>query len=36
METIGIIGVMLGIYWDNGKANGNYRDYRGYVGDILG
>ena len=36
LETIGIIGVILGIYWDNGKENGNYRDYRGYVGDILG
>ena len=21
-------------YWDNGKENGNYRDYRGYVGII--
>ena len=29
METtirgyIGIIGYMLGLYWDNGKENGNY------------
>ena len=27
METIGIIGdngVVLGLYWDNGKENGNY------------
>ena len=30
METIGIIGVILGLYyWDNGKENGNYRDYGG-------
>ena len=25
METVGIT---LGIYWDNGKENENYRDYR--------
>ena len=24
METTGIIGIMLGLYWDNGKENGNY------------
>ena len=28
METtkgyIGIIGIIYGIYWDNGKENGNY------------
>ena len=37
------IGVILGIYWDNGKENGNYRDYRGLyrgymgiIGGILG
>ena len=23
---------ILGLYWDNGKENGNYRDYRGYMG----
>ena len=23
---------MLGLYWDSGKENGNYRDYRGYIG----
>ena len=28
-------GYMLGVYWDNGKENGNYRDYGGYIG-ILG
>ena len=22
------------MYWDNGKENGNYRDYRGYIGII--
>ena len=21
--------VMLGLYWDNGKENGNYKDYIG-------
>ena len=26
----------MGIYRDNGKENGNYRDYRDYVGYILG
>ena len=25
------IGVILGLYKDNGKENGNYRDYRGYI-----
>ena len=24
METIGTIGVLEGLYWDNGKENGNY------------
>ena len=24
------------VYWDNGKENGNYRDYIGYIGVILG
>ena len=24
MGYIGIIGYMLGLYWDNGKENGNY------------
>ena len=32
METtgynIGVIGFILGLYRDNGKENGNYRDYR--------
>ena len=23
---------ILGLYWDNGKENGNYRNYRGYIG----
>ena len=27
METTGIIGYILGFYRDNGKENGNYRDY---------
>ena len=29
------IGAILGLYWDNGKENGNYRDYRVYIGVIL-
>ena len=34
-------GYILGLYWDNGKENGNYynglyRDYRVYTGVILG
>ena len=28
--------LILGIYWDNGKENGNYRDYRDYIGVMLG
>ena len=24
MGYIGIIGTILGLYWDNGKENGNY------------
>ena len=37
----GNIKVLLGLAWDNGKENGNYynglyRDYRVYVGVILG
>ena len=31
---IGIIGNILGLYWDNGKENGNYRYYRDYIGCI--
>ena len=27
---------MLGLYTDNGKENGNYRDCRGYMGIIVG
>ena len=23
----------MGLYWDNGRENGNYRDYRDYVND---
>ena len=29
-----IIGYILGLYWDNGKENGNYRSYRCYIGII--
>ena len=27
--------VILGLYRENGKENGNYKDYRDYVGFIL-
>ena len=27
---------MIGLYWDNGKEIGNYRDHRVYIGVILG
>ena len=30
-EVKGMGTSMLGFYWDNGK-NGNYRDYRDYIG----
>ena len=39
MEATGIIeifwglwGHILGLYRDNGKEHGNYRDYRAYIG----
>ena len=31
MGSLGIIWYILGLYRDNGKENGNYRDYRGYI-----
>ena len=34
METTGTIGTTLGLYRDNGKENGNYRDYRDYIGAL--
>ena len=40
METtiMGYIGVILGLYWDNGKENGNYYNglYWGYIGFYIG
>ena len=33
---MGLYWVILGLYWDNGKANGSYREYRVYIGYILG
>ena len=30
METTGIMGIMQGVYRDNGKENGNYRDHKNY------
>ena len=30
METREYIGVLLGLYWDNGKENGNYYNKWGY------
>ena len=40
MGYIGIIGYILGYYWDNGRENGKYynglyRDYRVYIGVIF-
>ena len=39
METREYIGVLLGLYWDNGEENGNYYSmlglHCGYVGVIL-
>ena len=35
----GNIRLILGLHWDNGKQNGDYRDYRcciGIIGYILG
>ena len=29
------MGSLLGLHRDNGKENGNYRDYKGIVGYIL-
>ena len=26
----------MGLYWDNGKENGNYRDYKAFIGVIQG
>ena len=34
MATMGIIGNILGLYRDNGNENGNYGDYREYIGAI--
>ena len=31
-----MMGYILGLYWDNGKENGNYRDYRDYNGVYIG
>ena len=45
METLGpfkrdiwgyIKVIILGLYRDNGKENGNYRDYRVYLGVYIG
>ena len=36
METTGMIGLILGLYRDNGKENGNYGDYRVHIGIIQG
>ena len=33
---MGYIEYILGLYWDKGKENGNYRNYRVYIGYILG
>ena len=31
---IRIIGYILGLYWDNGKENGNDNNITGYIGVI--
>ena len=31
MFYIGIIGYILGLYWDNGKENGNYYSILGVI-----
>ena len=31
METKRIVGIIWGLYSDNGKENGNYRNYRDYI-----
>ena len=36
METTGTIGVVVGLYWNNGKENGSYKDHRDYIGVMLG
>ena len=28
------MGIVLGLYWDNGKENGNYKECRGHIGII--
>ena len=36
MGYIGIIGYILGLYWDNGEENGNYYlGSRGYMGIVI-
>ena len=34
MDPIIRIIAFWGLYWDNGKENGNYRGYSGYIGII--
>ena len=29
-----MLGLYMGLFWDNGKENGKYRDYRVYIGVI--
>ena len=37
MGHMGIIGVMEGIYWDDGKENGNYHlRFKGHIGLFIG
>ena len=36
MVNRGYTGFILGLYGDNGKDNGNYRDYRDYIGGYIG
>ena len=36
METTMVEWGILGLYWDNGKENGNYYGRMGYIGVVLG
>ena len=35
-EQKACFGASVLLVWDNGKENGNYRDYRGYIGVMWG
>ena len=35
-QVIAVLGGMFGLYWDNGKENGNYHDIIGYITGHIG